>query len=75
MISTAALGAPRTLNGERTSVDLSLAYALPRTKMSLFIDMNNVTNAKRTRYKGREELQNNTQLYGARITAGLKGEF
>jgi hypothetical protein len=37
--------------------------------------VNNLTNAKRTRYKGRFELQNNTQLYGTRITAGLKGEF
>lgn len=62
-------------DGERTSIDLSLAYALPRWKTSVFLDINNLTNAKRTRYKGREDLQNNTQLYGMRITAGLKGEF
>ncbi len=62
-------------DGKRTSIDLSLAYALPRWKTSLFLDINNLTNAKRTRYKGREELQNNTQLYGMRITAGVKGEF
>jgi TonB-dependent receptor len=62
-------------DGKRTSIDLSLAYALPRWKTSVFLDINNLTNAKRTRYKGREELQNNTQLYGMRITAGLKGEF
>ena len=62
-------------DGARTSVDVSLAYALPRWRASLFLDVNNLTNAKRTRYKGREDLQGNTQIYGMRITAGIKGEF
>lgn len=62
-------------DGERTSIDVSVAYALPRWRSSIFVDVNNITNAKRTRYKGREELQGNTQLYGMRITAGIKGEF
>lgn len=62
-------------DGARTSIDFSIAYALPRSRTSLFVDINNITNAKRTRYKGREELQNNTQIYGMRITAGIKGEF
>jgi TonB-dependent receptor len=62
-------------DGERTSVDVSLAYNIPRTKSSLFLDVNNITNSTRTRYKHRHELQGNTQVYGMRVTAGIKGEF
>src|SRR5690606_24335797 len=50
-------------DGERTTVDLSLAYTLPRTKTSVFIDINNLTNSTRTRYKHRFDLQGNTQVY------------
>jgi TonB-dependent receptor len=62
-------------DGERTSVDLSLAYALPRARTTLFVDINNITNSVRTRYKGRFDLQGDTQVYGMRVTAGIKGEF
>lgn len=70
-----AIVARQFYDGARTSVDFSVAYALRHSKTSLFVDINNITNAKRTRYKGREELANNTQIYGMRITAGIKGEF
>ncbi len=62
-------------DGERTAIDLSLSYSPPRSKTSLFLDINNLTNSTRTRYKGRPELQGNTQVYGMRVTAGIKGEF
>jgi hypothetical protein len=39
------------------------------------VDINNITNSVRTRYKGRWDLQGDTQVYGMRVTAGIKGEF
>jgi iron complex outermembrane receptor protein len=65
----------RTYQGARTSVDFSVKYNLPRRKTSLFFDINNITNSKRTRYQANESLQRETQVYGMRITAGIQGEF
>lgn len=65
----------RTFDGARTSVDFSVKYNLPRRRTSLFLDINNITNSKRTLYQGNERLQRDTQIYGMRISAGIQGEF
>jgi TonB-dependent receptor len=62
-------------DGARTSVDFSIKYALPRTRTSIFVDINNLTNSKRTKYQAYENRQLDTQTYGMRITAGISGEF
>jgi hypothetical protein len=62
-------------DGERTSVDLSVKYAIRRLKTSVYLDINNLTNSKRTKYQAYESRQLDTQLYGMRITTGITGEF
>ena len=46
-----------------------------RLKSSLYLDINNLTNSKRTKYQAYESRQLDTQIYGMRITAGISGEF
>ena len=65
----------REYDGARTSVDFSIKYGLRRTRTSVFLDINNLTNSKRTKYQGNERLQRDTQIYGMRISAGVQGEF
>jgi TonB-dependent receptor len=62
-------------DGERTSVDFSIKYAIRRLKSSVYLDVNNPTNSKRTKYQAYESRQLDTQIYGMRITAGISGEF
>lgn len=65
----------REYDGARTSVDFSIKYNLGRSRTSVFLDLNNLTNSKRTKYQGNDTLQRDTQIYGMRITAGIQGEF
>ena len=65
----------REYDGARTSVDFSIKYNIGHTRTSVFLDVNNLTNSKRTKYQGNERLQRDTQIYGMRITAGVQGEF
>ncbi|HTO05137.1 MAG TPA: TonB-dependent receptor, partial [Opitutus sp.] len=59
----------------RTTVNLSIKYSIPRTKMSVFVDVNNLTNAMRPKFQGRKDRQLDTQILGMRLAAGLTGEF
>lgn len=59
----------------RTTVNLSVKYSIPRTKMSVFVDVNNLTNAMRPKFQGYKSRQLDTQILGMRLAAGLTGEF
>ena len=58
----------------RTQYDLSVLYRYKPT-LSFFVDILNITNAKNAFYHGYRTRQENSQLYGRKITAGISGSF
>ncbi len=58
----------------RSTVDFSIKYAY-RPRLSVFADVTNVFNEKYFHYVGVGYRPINTQVYGARLTAGISGSF
>ena len=58
----------------RSTVDVSLKYAY-RPQLGFFADVSNVFNEKSFTYMGLGYRPVNTQVYGARMTAGISGSF
>lgn len=58
----------------RNAVDFSVKYAY-RPRAQIFADVTNVFNEKYHHYMGLGHRPVNTQVYGARLTAGITGSF
>ena len=64
----------RTYQEPRDTVDISFKYNF-RPRLSVFVEGFNVLNEQYVRYIGLRHRPITTELYGARMSAGISGEF